>query len=94
MSIWERWCLVVSSLVVLVIMAFAILWIVNLTQPRVFQGYYLRHGGLRDGDYVYQIRIAWDNREDATVFRTYNPDEAFVMLNKLNAIGFHQCDTK
>ncbi len=82
MNKWEKWWMGFASLVVLAAFAFLTLLFVNLTQPRVFQGYYLRHSG-----YSYYIRVAFDNREDATAFKTYNPIEALEVLERLQAAG-------
>ncbi len=83
MDTWEKWWMGFASLVTLVVLAFATLFFINLSQPRVFQGYYLRHV---DGG-AYRVKIAFDNREDATSFKTYNPAEALEVLERLQAAG-------
>ncbi len=83
MDIWGKWWMGFASLVTLVVLAFVTLFFINLTQPRVYQGYYLRHFD----NSAYKIKIAFDNREDATAFKTYNPIEALEVLERLQAAG-------
>ncbi len=82
MSTWDKWWMTVSSTIAAVILALFVLWFANLTQPKVFRGYYLRHVEGR-----YTIKIDYDNREDAVAFRTYNPSEALEVLGRLQAAG-------
>ncbi len=83
MSAWEKWWMGFCSVAALAAFAFLTLLFINLTQPRIFQGYYLRHfeGG------PYKIKIAFDNREDAVSFKTYNPNEALEVLERLQTTG-------
>ena len=87
MSKWEKWWMGVASLITLIVLAFLVLWFIDLTQPRVFQGYYLRHGSTWSGSKQYTIKIAFDNRIDPVAFRTYNPNEALEVLEQLQAAG-------
>ncbi len=68
--------------VILALFTVAALVLINLAQPKEFNGYYLYHGGLAQ-----KVYINWENRVDEEVYRSYNREEAIRVFERLQAAG-------
>ena len=80
---WDEklWLGFFSGLIVALFTIIAII-IINLAQPKEFQGYYLYHSGSEQ-----EVIINWGNRIDECAYRSYDREEAIKVFERLQAAG-------
>ena len=70
--------------VILALFTIAALVIINLAQPKEFNGYYLAHSSTTKEPTIF---INWENRIDECVFRSYDQERLLETLERLQTAG-------